>query len=313
MKLKTIFLAMALACLGLPSASMGDVEGDIRVAGNNGGRNGRVEVFHAGAWGTVCDDLFGNVSAEVACRQLGFEGGIEAPIFTYPTGVGQIWMDNVNCGGGESRVVDCPFNGFGFHNCIHQEDVGVLCSGCPATASSSCTGGFGKAALIVSEKSAGKEKLTVKMAKGPALVSSELGDPFDFAAGSYSLCVYDDGDNLVGDMTIRGANEICGTKPCWKSVGNPLAPTGLVFNDKTTTQDGILKMVLKAGTTGKSKLIVKGKNRANAGQTNLPSLAPGLAGTTSATVQLHTDEKGCFTASLGNVQKNDSTSFKATN
>ena len=42
-------------------------------------------------------------------------------------GTGQIWLDNVVCTGSESRLIDCPANTLGSHNCGHSEDAGVRC------------------------------------------------------------------------------------------------------------------------------------------------------------------------------------------
>ena len=33
---------------------------------------GRLEVYHSGVWGTVCDDGFTDIEAKVACNGLGF-------------------------------------------------------------------------------------------------------------------------------------------------------------------------------------------------------------------------------------------------
>ena len=42
-------------------------------------------------------------------------------------GTGQIVLDNLFCTGTESRLIDCPNNGVGIHNCVHSEDAGVRC------------------------------------------------------------------------------------------------------------------------------------------------------------------------------------------
>ena len=47
-------------------------EGEIRLAGGNVEGEGRVEICHGGAWGTVCDDNWETPDATVVCRQLGF-------------------------------------------------------------------------------------------------------------------------------------------------------------------------------------------------------------------------------------------------
>ncbi len=50
-------------------------------------------------------------------------------IFTgFTNGVGQIWLDDVQCRGTEIRLIDCPHLPLGTHNCVHFEDAGVRCT-----------------------------------------------------------------------------------------------------------------------------------------------------------------------------------------
>ena len=90
---------------------------------------GRVEVYHNGVWGTVCDDYWDLNDAEVVCRQLGFGPAIAARSRAYyGRGSGQIWLDDVNCVGTELTIEDCSHRGWGIENCAHSEDAGVQCN-----------------------------------------------------------------------------------------------------------------------------------------------------------------------------------------
>ncbi|KAI7789488.1 galectin-3-binding protein A-like [Triplophysa rosa] len=100
-------------------------EGSVRLVGILSS-SGRVEVYHDGQWGTVCDDGWKLSEAQVVCRQLGFSGAISASLSQNP-GSGPIWLDDVNCKGSESSLSDCSFKSWGVTDCTHKEDAEVVC------------------------------------------------------------------------------------------------------------------------------------------------------------------------------------------
>ena len=61
------------------------------------------------------------------CAQCICFAGAFARFNNFPNGNGQIWLDNVRCTGDEDRLIDCMANALGSHNCVHNEDAGVLC------------------------------------------------------------------------------------------------------------------------------------------------------------------------------------------
>ena len=47
---------------------------------------------------------------------------------TFGQGTGDIFLVYLRCTGNESRLIDCPHNGIGYHSCSHSEDAGVVCA-----------------------------------------------------------------------------------------------------------------------------------------------------------------------------------------
>ncbi|XP_025051141.1 antigen WC1.1-like [Alligator sinensis] len=101
----------------------------LRVVEGKDGCSGRVEVWHRGSWGTVCDDSWDMADAAVVCKQLGC-GAAESALSEaeFGKGTGPIWLDKLNCKGTESSLWDCCAEPWGNNECHHKEDAAVICT-----------------------------------------------------------------------------------------------------------------------------------------------------------------------------------------
>lgn len=100
----------------------------VRLVGGSHRCEGRLEVQYNGRWGTVCDDKWDMVDADVVCRQLGC-GSSEWLNSRFGPGTGPILLDDVGCTGNETSISECPNLGWNVHNCSHYEDVSLTCKG----------------------------------------------------------------------------------------------------------------------------------------------------------------------------------------
>jgi len=105
-------------------------DGAIRLVDGSTPYEGRIEIFHAGRWGTICDDRWTMNNAKVACKQLGYGKAISwvrAAGFGQGLGTQPLMLDNLVCTGFEDKVSNCGHAGWEVSNCVHSEDVGVKC------------------------------------------------------------------------------------------------------------------------------------------------------------------------------------------
>ncbi|XP_072169231.1 uncharacterized protein [Diadema setosum] len=116
--------------------SFWDHNGDIRLEPGPNDKDeasfGTVQILKRGVgWAGVCSDGWTWTNADVVCMQLGFDGASSktAPSVDVDANPWLILLDDVNCEGWESRLLDCHHSGFGNPNSVCESGklAGVKC------------------------------------------------------------------------------------------------------------------------------------------------------------------------------------------
>lgn len=84
-------------------------------------------MWKEGMWGSVCEDGFTTLDAEIVCRELMLAGGIVLPKETVADGTGTVLLSGVNCSGTESKLSDCFHEPWGKNSCSNSQVIGVRC------------------------------------------------------------------------------------------------------------------------------------------------------------------------------------------
>lgn len=177
------------------------------------------------------------------------------------------------------------------------------CPDAPSACSQAVTASF-----AYSGKKIGAESLKVSWGKLPSTLLSAFGDPVSGATG-VAVCVYRDDNALVQSFVVDRAGASCGAKPCWSTKPG----VSFAYKDAALSADGISSISFSASATaGKGKASATGKNNAAKGLNSLPTgLASALALQAAPTVQLHTTDGFCVSATMNAVKTDDGSSYQA--
>ncbi|KAL7990344.1 hypothetical protein Chor_013774 [Crotalus horridus] len=121
------------ACIQGPAgatcgSSQAAIGSSLRLVGGKKDFEGRVEIYHDGYWGTICDDQWDDKDAEVVCRYL----DLSATAVTVYRPYSETWLvplhlHNVECSGTEHTLGECTIHQSGQHNCWKKKSARVMC------------------------------------------------------------------------------------------------------------------------------------------------------------------------------------------
>ena len=98
----------------------------MRLVGGNSHKEGILEVYYNGRWGTVCNTGWDDNNSNVVCMQMGYQASKSTEEFG--PGTGKILLDNVICPKNVTTLANCGHYGIGITlSCDHSKDVGIKC------------------------------------------------------------------------------------------------------------------------------------------------------------------------------------------
>jgi cysteine-rich repeat protein len=197
----------------------------------------------------------------------------------------------------------CEFEPNG-HVCA---DDGDPCSGDQCNGSGTCVhqfpehlgcifqAPFRSTLAVRSSSDPGRRRLSWKWKNATGFDPDLLGDPT--TASGYRLCV-GDSTGAVKVSAVIPPGGTCLGGDCWDQIRD-----GFRYTDITTSEDGILLALLKAGTPGRGKVIVRGRGA------NLNLSTPIVAPVRARIIR--SDLPICFEATYPTALQSTGTSFRA--
>ena len=159
-----------------------------------------------------------------------------------------------------------------------------------------------KSLLFLKKKGGLRDKLVFKWIKGESTDLADFGDPL--VDTTYSLCIYDQNagvSSLILEAIVPPGGT-CSGRPCWKNINR-----GFKYRDRFVVADGIKVMKLKSGTTGRAKLIVRGKGP----DLGIPALPLGQDQTVIVQIKNNINAGECWEARFTDPARiNDAEKFK---
>eukprot|EP00299_Pterocystis_sp_00344_P015372 c7671_g1_i1.p1 GENE.c7671_g1_i1~~c7671_g1_i1.p1 ORF type:complete len:786 (+),score=182.74 c7671_g1_i1:63-2420(+) len=86
--------------------------------------SGIVQIYHNSQWGDICGD-FSIDSANVVCRQLGYESAID---YSGTVNGDAAWLNGVSCTGDEAAITDCQHLEWGEGYCSFFQHLRITCA-----------------------------------------------------------------------------------------------------------------------------------------------------------------------------------------